>query len=42
VDALQARLAVQKKALRGEEAFRRRVEADYRRLQDDKRKLVVM
>ncbi|CAB3387162.1 Hypothetical predicted protein [Cloeon dipterum] len=41
VDALQARLAMQKKTLRSEEAFRRRVEADYRRLQDDKRKLVV-
>ena len=41
VDSLQAELALQKKAFQGEESFRKRVEGDYRRLQEEKRNLVV-
>lgn len=41
IDALESQLALQKKALQGEEVFRKRVESDYRRLQEEKRSLVV-
>lgn len=41
IESLESQLALQKKALLGEEVFRKRVEADYRRLQEEKRTLVV-
>lgn len=41
IEALESQLMLQKKALLGEEVFRKRVEADYRRLQEEKRTLVV-
>lgn len=41
IEALESQLTLQKKALLGEEVFRKRVEADYRRLQEEKRSLVV-
>lgn len=37
VQTLQAQLSVQRQRLRAEEMFRKQVEADYRRLQDEKR-----
>ncbi|XP_022193441.2 myosin-7B isoform X1 [Nilaparvata lugens] len=37
VETLQAQLSVQRQRLRAEEMFRRQVEGDYRRLQDEKR-----
>ncbi|XP_075221430.1 uncharacterized protein LOC142324489 isoform X2 [Lycorma delicatula] len=37
VETLQAQLSVQRQRLRAEEMFRRQVEADYRRLQEEKR-----
>lgn len=41
IEALESQLLLQKKALLGEEVFRKRVESDYRRLQEEKRTLVV-
>ncbi|KAG8325805.1 hypothetical protein J6590_058000 [Homalodisca vitripennis] len=37
VQTLQAQLSVQRQRLRAEEMFRKQVESDYRRLQDEKR-----
>ncbi|XP_034244551.1 putative leucine-rich repeat-containing protein DDB_G0290503 [Thrips palmi] len=41
IESLESQLALQKKALLGEEVFRKRVESDYRRLQEEKRSLVI-
>ncbi|BES91459.1 Hypothetical protein NTJ_04266 [Nesidiocoris tenuis] len=38
-EALQTQLSVQRQRLRAEEIFRKQVEADYRRLQEDKRSI---
>lgn len=41
VHSLQAQLTNQKLLLRGEEGLRRRIEADYRKVLDEKRTLIV-
>lgn len=39
VQTLQAQLSVQRQRLRAEEMFRKQVECDYRRLQEEKRSI---
>lgn len=39
VQTLQSQLSLQRQRLRAEEMFRKQVEADYRRVQDEKRSI---
>ena len=39
VDTLQTQLSIQRQRLRAEELFRKQIESDYRRLQEEKRSI---